>query len=76
MYKESSLLKDSSPQAQPEHLHVAKTIANEVTDRFSPTEQNELIKTIYEIIKERRVYSIKEAKERYEFLQASLNELG
>ena len=66
----------SAISTQPEHLEVATKMANEITERFNPTEQNEMLKQIYNLTKERRLCQIKEMEERCQFLQQSVQQLG
>ena len=66
----------SGISTQPEHLEIATKMANEITERYNPTEQNEAIKHIYSLIKERRLCQIKELEERCQFLQQSVQQLG
>lgn len=66
----------SAMSTQPEHLEIATKMANEITERFNPTEQNEMLKHIYSLTKERRLCQIKELEERCQFLQQSVQQLG
>lgn len=61
---------------QPEHIEIASKMANEISQRFSPTEQNEVVKAIYDMIKAERKSQIKEAEQRCQYLQDTLVQLG
>lgn len=63
-------------KAQPEHLEIATKMANEISERFNPQEQNEMLKHIYNLTKERRLCQIKELEERCQFLQQTVQQLG
>ena len=45
-------------------------------ETFNLEEQNQIIKTIYDSIKERRMYELKELKVRAEMLDKAITELG
>lgn len=57
----------------PEHLDIALKMANEIAERFTPLEQNEAVKFIYQTVKDRRLSHLKEAQERAAFLSESLD---
>lgn len=70
-------LKSVNPKhSQPEHLEISERMANEIIERFNPMEQNEMLKNIYNLTKERRLCQIKEMEERCQFLQQSIQQLG
>lgn len=45
-------------------------------ETFNLEEQNQIIKTIYDSIKEKRMYELKELKVRAEMLDKAITELG
>lgn len=63
-------------KAEAEHLEIATKMANEIVERFNPIEQNEMLKHIYNLTKERRLCQIKELEGRCQFLRQSVEQLG
>ena len=64
-----------SPVKQAEHLSMADQMAKEILDRFNPTEQNEMIKSIRTIIVDHRNCRISNLKEEQEYLDKSNSEI-
>ncbi len=60
----------SNPSTQPEHLSIAIQFADEMTTRYNPEEQNELLIAIKNHFKERRELEIKELTERVKRLES------
>lgn len=73
MYAEAKL---SPTPPQQGHLEIANKMAIEITERFNPVEQNEAVKLIYQLVKERRLCDLKESEERCNFLSKTLQDLG
>ena len=65
-------VKANEPMAQPEHLSIAVQFANEMCERFQPMEQNELLKTIQMVIKERREADLCRADKQFCCLRDSM----
>lgn len=64
-----------TPVKVTEHTEIAQKMAQEIIERFNPMEQNECLKVIYEMVKERRQNQLSEAKERVDFLAKSIESL-
>lgn len=73
---EKSDLQPSDAMKQPEHLSVATEIANMLTERFNPIEQNEFLKHVYSIVKERRQCLIEETDNKAAWLKETLVQLS
>jgi len=63
----------AAPKA-PEYIEIAKKIAEQVME-FSQFEQNNLLKAIYSIVREKRVCDYEETQKRADYLKKSLEEL-
>ena len=59
--------------AQPEHLQIAVTMANELLSRFSLNEQNEALTMILQRIRDARISEVHELQMRIEIIQTSLD---
>lgn len=64
------------PEAQAEHILLARQMANELMSRFGEHQQNESLNVIRQMFVERRQAHLKEAEERMKFLQDSLSEIN
>lgn len=61
-----------SATAQPEHLQMAVSMANELLSRFALSEQNEAIEMICQRVREARINEVHDLQMRIETIQSSL----
>lgn len=59
----------------PEHVKMATAFAHEITERFMPDEQNEILRLIYNLLKERRLAQVADFEARCKFLHESIKGL-
>lgn len=71
---EAKMMEEQS-NTLPEHLEVAQRFSNEMMDRFSPEEVNEILHHVREIFKERREIDIAEAQKKLAYLQKTIEDL-
>lgn len=73
MYEEKMMAKQ--PGTQAEHLSIAQQFSNEMMDRFSPEQVNEILHHIRQMFKERREMEIAETQKKLVYLQSTLEAL-
>lgn len=59
----------------PEHIDIADKMAHEISERFAPNEQNEMLRRIFNLLKERRLAEIADFEARCKFLHESIKGL-
>lgn len=59
----------------PEHVKMATEFAHVISERFNPDEQNEMLKHIYNLLKELRLAQIADFEARCKFLHESIKGL-
>lgn len=60
---------------QAEHLSFATEIANVLDDKFNPIEQNEFLRQVISIVKDRRQAKIEKCDKELSFLKESFTQL-
>ena len=60
---------------QPEHLEIATKMASVIIERFNVNEQNDCVKLITNLVKERREIMIKEMEDNLSRIRASYQQL-
>lgn len=65
----------SLPSSQPEHKAIAMSFANEMLERFNPTECNEMFLLIRQRWSEYRQMEIEKAEKQISYLKESLSAL-
>ena len=67
----------ATPTATPDKvITLSDEVSKLILSDFTPEEQNEIIKRVYNNVKENRLKSIVEHEERAEYLRQTLSQLG
>ena len=64
-----------SKTSTPAHIERAAEMAHIIFGDYDPVVQNEVIKTIIDVVRERRHHEINEVKERLKYLEDSLSDM-
>lgn len=67
--------KTPNPPAQADHIVISNQFANEIMDRFNPTQVNEMLKNLRGIIANKRQEEIGIAEKQIAYLNESLSNL-
>jgi hypothetical protein len=71
----NKIMREDTLQKVEEHTIIAEKMANEISSNFNPDIQNDMLRTIRNIVLERRHMEIAEIEERLNYLKNTFKEI-